>query len=89
MILRARLRVESALAGTCTVLGATTLFWRDWIEALTGIDPDRHNGSVEWLVVAMLFGLALGLSFLAHRERRRLRRQTIGVISSLRAGSAL
>jgi hypothetical protein len=32
-----------------------TIFWPDWIEALTGYDPDRHDGSVEWLIVIALF----------------------------------
>jgi hypothetical protein len=26
-----------------------TIFWPDWIEGLTGYDPDQHDGIVEWL----------------------------------------
>ena len=27
------------------------IFWVDWIEALTGFEPDQNDGTVEWLVV--------------------------------------
>ena len=42
------------LAVFCGGLAVLSIFWRDWIEALTGYDPDQHNGTVEWLIVIAL-----------------------------------
>ena len=42
------------LAGFCGGLAILSIFWPDWIEALTGYDPDQHNGTVEWLIVIAL-----------------------------------
>jgi hypothetical protein len=42
------------LAGFCGGLAVLSIFWPDWIEALTGYDPDQHNGTVEWLIVIAL-----------------------------------
>jgi hypothetical protein len=53
---RVRFWGETVIAGVCGVLAVVTIFWRDWIEALTGYDPDHHSGSAEWLIIA---GLAL------------------------------
>src|SRR3954452_16747599 len=52
--LRPRVRFwgETAVAVVCGVLAIATVFWQDWIEALTGFDPDHHGGSAEWLIVA-------------------------------------
>jgi hypothetical protein len=55
-----------------------TLVWRDWMEMLTGVDPDGHSGSVEWLVVAALTSATVGLSLLARREWRRMHPHTVG-----------
>lgn len=70
---RARFWLESTLASLCGFLAVLTLFWRDWIEALTGFDPDHHNGSFEWLIVAVLFCLCLVVGSLARSEWRRPR----------------
>jgi hypothetical protein len=35
-----------------------TIFWPDWIEALTGYDPDQHDGTVEWPIVLALLSSA-------------------------------
>jgi hypothetical protein len=70
--------LESALAAACSLLVALTLVWRDWIEALTGVDLDHHTGSLEWLVVATLAISAIGLSLLARREWRRLHPRAVG-----------
>jgi hypothetical protein len=69
--LRKRFYTESALAGLSGVLGVLTIFWRDWIEGLTGFDPDRHNGTVEWLVVAGLLAVAITSGLVARLEWRR------------------
>jgi hypothetical protein len=46
------------LGGFCGGLAVLTIFWPDWIEALTGYDPDQHNGTVEWLTVIALLSTA-------------------------------
>ena len=65
---RARIGLEIALiAGT---LGVLTIFWRDWIEAVTGWDPDYYNGSLEWLIVAALLAASAVLVVAARRDWR-------------------
>ena len=49
-----------------------TIFWRDWIEALTGWDPDQHNGSAEWLIVVCLLVVAVAVGAVARRHWRLL-----------------
>jgi hypothetical protein len=68
---RTRFWLESTLAAACGLLAVVTLFWRDWIEALTGFDPDHHNGSVEWAIVAALAAVGLAAAALARVEWRR------------------
>ncbi len=68
---RARFWLESSIASLSGVLGLVTLFWRDWIEAITGFDPDHHNGSVEWLIVAVLLAIAVSLGAFARVEWHR------------------
>jgi hypothetical protein len=46
------------LAAFCGGLAVLTIFWPDWIEALSGYDPDQHNGTVEWLIVIALLSTA-------------------------------
>jgi hypothetical protein len=47
-----------SLAGFCGGLAVLTIFWPDWIEALTGYDPDQHDGTVEGLIVIALLSSA-------------------------------
>jgi hypothetical protein len=70
---RTRFWLELCLAGLCGLLGLLTVFWRDWIEALTGFDPDHHDGSVEWMIVVGLLLASVVLSVVARLEWRRLR----------------
>jgi hypothetical protein len=60
--------LEIAVALGAGILGVMTELWHDWIEALTGWDPDQHNGSVEWIVVVALLTIAVGVGLLARRE---------------------
>ncbi len=50
--LRRRFWLETAPGSITGCLAIVTLFWHDWIEAVFGVDPDRGNGSAEWLIVA-------------------------------------
>ena len=70
---KARLWLETALAAVSGVLGLLTLVTRDWIEGVTGWDPDHHNGSLEWIIVAGLLLIAVGLGLQARRHWRRWR----------------
>jgi hypothetical protein len=72
---RLRFWLEAAAATLTGAAGALTLVWPDWLEALTGVSPDRHSGSLEWLVVGGLVGVTVTLVGLARAEARR----TIGV----------
>ena len=67
-----RVRLEMAVALCAGILGIVTIFWHDWIEALTGWDPDQHNGSAEWLIVAVLLAVALAMALVARRHWKLL-----------------
>lgn len=69
---RIRVGLETAVALFAGLLGIGTIFWHDWIEALTGWDPDHHNGSFEWLIVAALLAVAIVVGVVARRDWRRL-----------------
>jgi undecaprenyl pyrophosphate phosphatase UppP len=67
-----RVGLETAIALLAGLLGVVTIFWHDWIEALTGWDPDQHNGSVEWLIVVGLLVVAVAMGIVARRHWRLL-----------------
>jgi len=69
---KVRVRLEVAVALCAGILGLLTIFWHDWIEALTGQDPDHHNGSAEWIVVVGLLAVAVAMGFAAHRHWKLL-----------------
>ena len=68
---RARFWLEAVAAWLAATLAVLTLFWRDWIEAIFGFDPDRHNGSAELAIVAALFAVFLVLALAVRAEWRR------------------
>jgi hypothetical protein len=53
------------------MLAAMTAVTPDWIEAVTGFDPDAHGGSVEWMIVGGLILICVALSIAARTELRR------------------
>ena len=63
-----QIRTEAAVAVLAGALGVLTLVWRDWIEFLSGWGPDRHSGSAEWLVVAVLLAAALAMGAVSRRH---------------------
>jgi hypothetical protein len=67
---RARIDLETAIALIAGTLGVLTIFWRDWIEAVTGWDPDYYNGSLEWLIVAALLAVSAVFGVAARRDWR-------------------
>lgn len=70
-MLRRRFWMEILLGGSTGILAIVTLLWRDWIEIVFGVDPDRGSGSIEWLVVAVLLVITVGLFVSARIEWRR------------------
>lgn len=68
---RWRLGVAASCAAVCWLLLSVTLAIRDWIEAVFRVDPDHGNGSLEWLIVAVLFVAAVALSGVTRREWRQ------------------
>ncbi|HWH12671.1 MAG TPA: hypothetical protein VG165_16230 [Solirubrobacteraceae bacterium] len=71
-----RFGLEAVSAGVCGILALVTIFWSDWIETVFGVDPDHGNGTVEWLAVAVLAAIALGLGAAARREWGRTAEST-------------
>jgi hypothetical protein len=70
--LQARLTIEALLALTCLMLAIVTIVDPEWIEELTGADPDAGSGTLEWLVVIGFGLVSVILSRLAWRTNRRL-----------------
>ena len=61
-----------SICGSVTgIVAVITLFWHDWIEVVFRIDPDRGNGSAEWLIVFALVLVTVTLAWGARREWRR------------------
>jgi hypothetical protein len=50
------------------ILGILTSFWHDWIEALTGWDPDQRSGGGEWLIVALLLTVSVLVGLAGRRN---------------------
>ncbi len=63
--------LQAALTLASGSLLMLTVLWKDWIEALFGVDPDQYSGWVEWLIVAILLVLTATFGLLAHSEWRR------------------
>ena len=70
--LRRRFRIEVVLAGVSAALLALTLVLPDWIEALTGLDPDGGSGALEWIIAGTMFAVAVASALLARRDHRQL-----------------
>lgn len=70
---RARFWVESVAGSVCGMLAVLTVFWPDWIEGLTGFDPDHHSGWFEWAIVVALLVVCAAAGSLARAEWRRPR----------------
>jgi hypothetical protein len=64
-------RIEVLLAVLTGFLGVLTLFWRDWIEALTGWSPDHHSGSVEFGLISVLLIVSVSCAAVARRTYRQ------------------
>lgn len=62
--------IETVGAGLSGILFAVTALWPEWIEALTGLDPDGGSGAVEWALAGAFALTAVSLALVARRHRR-------------------
>jgi hypothetical protein len=69
--LPARFWFEATAAVIGLVLFIVTLISREWIELLTGWDPDRGNGALEVGLTVALLGVAAWSAFSARRDFHR------------------
>jgi hypothetical protein len=56
-----------------------SIFWPNWIEALTGYDPDQHDGTGEWLIVIALLSTHAVLALPGARAEWRQARRRLSV----------
>jgi hypothetical protein len=63
---------ETCLAIIAGGLAILTCFWRDWIEGLTGWDPDHHNGSFEIVIIVGLALVSVACAIAGRYSWRRL-----------------
>jgi hypothetical protein len=72
---RVRFWLEAGLVVLSGAFAILTLFWRDRVEALTrlgpGLSPDKHNGSLDWAIVAGLAAVSIVVARAARAEWRR------------------
>lgn len=70
---RTRVSVGRALAVVMAALALITAFIPDWIEAVTGLDPDGGNGWLERLIVVGFAAISAAAWVIAHVDARRQR----------------
>ena len=73
--LRRRLRMEVLLAVISAILCALTLVFPEWIEELTGLEPDAGSGALEWITAGLFLAAAVVSAVAARRDHRRLAAQ--------------
>ena len=68
---RRRFWVQGCVSAAATALAVITLISREWIELLTGWDPDNGDGTLEWAIVVALGMVAVTSGVLARLEWHR------------------
>jgi hypothetical protein len=74
--LKRRFNIEAAFAAISAALVILTLINHEWIEVLTGWDPDKGNGALEWGIVVVLVAACVAFSARARSDWQKL--QTMG-----------
>ncbi len=62
-----RFWIEAVVAGVGVALFILTLFTREWVEMLTGLDPDGGSGALEFGLALALLAVAVGAALAAQR----------------------
>lgn len=70
--IRPRFWWQAGFSVAALVLALVTVISREWIELLTGWDPDRGSGTLEWVVVAVLGVIAIAFGAAARHEWHRV-----------------
>ena len=68
---RGRFWIETVCGTVGAILFVVTLFSREWIEAIFGVDPDGGSGALEFGIAFGLLAVSVVSSTLALREWRR------------------
>jgi hypothetical protein len=71
--LQRRLWLKTFIGAVTGVLSVVTPIWPDWIEAISGWDPDQHDGSAEWMIVTALLLVTATMLAMAAREWQQLK----------------
>jgi hypothetical protein len=71
--LKLQAKIETGVAIAAAALFLLTQISREWIEFLTGWDPDGGSGALEMGIVVVLAAIALGLSLRARSDWRKLK----------------
>jgi hypothetical protein len=64
---------DGLLAVFCLVALIVTAVWPDWIEEVTGLEPDNGSGTMEWLFLGVVGVLFLVFAVRAGRALRSVR----------------
>jgi hypothetical protein len=76
--LRLRFAAAMGTAVSSLVIFILTMVSHDWIEVLSGADPDHGNGSAERLILGAFLAVSLIALTLASLEWRRMRAVAVG-----------
>jgi hypothetical protein len=68
---RKRFWFEAALAVASAALTLLTIASQEWVETISGYDPDNRSGSFEWILTGGLALFCISLIVAALCERRR------------------
>ena len=71
--LQRRLWLKTFIGAGTGVLSVVTPIWPDWIEAISGWDPDQHDGSAEWMIVTALLLVTATMLAMVAREWQQLK----------------
>ena len=71
--LQRRLWLKTFIGAGTGVLSVVTPIWPDWIEAISGWDPDHHDGSAEWMIVTALLLVTATMLAMVAREWQQLK----------------